>query len=214
VGIVGIAAVAYAVNHFRKGGTVGGLVNNIKAQKGAIAKAANMLPMTEAQKAKLNAAIDNPESILPPEAHQAIAIAKKADVYKQQAIAALPISEAQKATLTNTVQTLQTQAKQRIEQTPIGVQLTSAVEALSAQAHAPAQAQAQALAPATQLPSVTKLASAIEQAPVLQLVPAPEPPVVAQHQAASVVPIAISAEDLADVQALLQAKQQAKLEAS
>ena len=60
VGIAGLGALAYTVNHFRKGGSVGGLISNIKSQKGAIAKAANMLPLSDAQKAKLNAAIDNP----------------------------------------------------------------------------------------------------------------------------------------------------------
>ena len=58
VGIAGVVVVAYAVNHFRKGGSVSGLVNKIKSQKGAITQAANLLPMNEAQKAKLNAAIN------------------------------------------------------------------------------------------------------------------------------------------------------------
>lgn len=162
VGIAGLGALAYTVNHFRKGGSVGGLISNIKSQKGAIAKAANMLPLSDAQKAKLNEAIDNPESVLPPEAQQAIAVAQNVNVYKQQAIAALPISDAQKAVLTNTVQDLQTQVQQRIEQHPIGVHLASVVQ------------------------------------PVI------EP---SAHS------LTISAEDLADVQALLLAKQQASLNA-
>lgn len=174
VGIAGLGALAYTVNHFRKGGSVGGLISNIKSQKGAIAKAANMLPLSDAQKAKLNAAIDNPESVLPPEAQQVIAVAQNANVYKQQAIAALPISDAQKAALTNTVQDLQTQVQQRLEQrleqSPIGVHLTSLVQS-----------------PPSEVQQVIQ--------PVVQ--PAVEP---------SGVPITISAEDLADVQALLLAK--------
>jgi len=199
VGIAGIAALAFAVNHFRKGGTVSGLVSKIKSQKGAIAQAANMLPMNEAQKAKLNAAIDNPESILPPEAHQAIAVAKNANVYKQQAINALPISEAQKGSLSNTVQQLQTQALQRFEQSPIGAQLTSVVGPLVAP---PTVAQL------TSLPPVAAQIAPVSEA--LQLVPVVEAAQILQTPPASVVPITISTEDLADVQALLQAKQQAK----
>jgi len=191
VGIAGLGALAYTVNHFRKGGNVSGLISNIKSQKGAITKAANMLPLSDAQKAKLNAAIDNPESVLPPEAQQAIAVAQNANVYKQQAIAALPISDAQKAVLTNTVQDIQTQVQQRIEQrleqSPIGVQLMSLVS--------PSEVQ-----PLAQ-PAVQPLIQSVAQ-PLIQSV-----------VESSGVPITISAEDLADVQALLLAKQQASLNA-
>jgi hypothetical protein len=147
-----------------------------------------MLPMSDAQKAKLTTAIDDPRSILPPEAHQAIAIAQNANAYNQQAIASLPISDAQKATLSSTVQSLQTQAQQRIEQSPIGVQLKSVVGSLA------------------------QPAPVIELTPVTQAVPAPviELTSVAQPVPVNLVPITISADDLADVQALLAAKQQGK----
>jgi hypothetical protein len=170
VGIVGLGALAYTINHFRKGGSVSDLVNKVKSQKGAIEQAAAMLPINDAQKAKLNDAIDNPESLLPPEAQEAIAIAQNANIYKQQAIASLPISDAQKETLTNTIQSLQTQVQQRIEQSPVGVQLTSLV------------------------------GSHMQ----------PSPDVVETPPANNAVAMTISAEDLADVQALLLAKQQAK----
>jgi hypothetical protein len=171
VGIVGLGALAYTIHHFRKGGSVKDLVNKVKSQKGAITQAASMLPISDEQKAKLNAAIDNPESLLPPEAQQAIAIAQNVNVYKQQAIASLPISDAQKETLSNTIQGLQTQVQQRIEQSPVGIQLTSLVGSLAR--------------------------------PPPDVVETP-PPV------SNSVAMTISAEDLADVQALLQAKQQAK----
>jgi uncharacterized membrane protein YeaQ/YmgE (transglycosylase-associated protein family) len=160
VGIVGVAALAYVVNHFRKGGSVSELVSNIKAQKGAITKAASMLPLTEEQKAKLNSAIDNPSSILPPEAQQAVAIAQNANAYKQQAIASLPISVAQKEALSTTVESFQLQVQERIQQ-----EVTPIIQSISTEV---------------------------------------------QSSSANGIPITISAEDLADVQALLQAKQQAK----
>jgi len=160
VGLVGVGALAYVVNHFRKGGSVGDLVSNIKAQKGAITKAASMLPLTEEQKAKLNSAVDNPSSVLPPEAQQAVAIAQNANAYKQQAIASLPISDAQKEALSTTVQSIQTQVQQRIQQ-----EVTPIIQSISTEV---------------------------------------------QSSSANGIPITISAEDLADVQALLQAKQQAK----
>jgi hypothetical protein len=193
VGLAGLGALAYTVNHFRKGGSVSGLISNIKAQKGAITKAASMLPISDAQKAKLNDAIDNPESILPPEAQQAIAIAQNVNVYKQQAIASLPISDAQKETLSNTIQTLQTQVQQRIEHSPVGIQLTSLIGQQAGPQAGP-QAGSGQEEPLIQPPTE------IVQTPAI----IPE---------SSTVPITISAEDLADVQALLQAKLAAKQEA-
>jgi 3-oxoacyl-(acyl-carrier-protein) synthase len=76
--------------------------------------------------------------------------------------------------VSSTVQSLQTQAQQRIEQSPIGVQLKSVVGSLA------------------------------QPAPVIELTS------VAQTVPVNLVPITISADDLADVQALLAAKQQEK----
>lgn len=89
LGIVGLGAIAGVVAYMRNGGTIGGLINKVKENKGAIAKFANALPISEADKAKLNKTIDDPSSILPSEAQTALAQAKaQAEVYKAQAIQA------------------------------------------------------------------------------------------------------------------------------
>ena len=56
VGIVGIGAIAFTIKYFRNGGTVGGFINKVKEQKGAITQLANALPLSEAQRAQLKAA--------------------------------------------------------------------------------------------------------------------------------------------------------------
>jgi hypothetical protein len=56
VGIVGIGAIAFTVKYFRNGGTVGGFLNKVKEQKGAITQLANALPLSEAQRAQLKSA--------------------------------------------------------------------------------------------------------------------------------------------------------------
>ena len=89
LGIVGLGAIVGVVVYMRKGGTIGGLINKVKENKGAIAKFANALPISEADKAKLNKTIEDPSSILPSEAQAALAQAKaQAEVYKAQAIQA------------------------------------------------------------------------------------------------------------------------------
>jgi hypothetical protein len=89
LGIVGLGAIAGVIAYLRKGGTIGGLINKVKENKENIAKFANALPISEADKAKLNKAIDDPSSILPSEAQAALAQAKaQAEVYRAQAIQA------------------------------------------------------------------------------------------------------------------------------
>jgi hypothetical protein len=89
LGIVGLGAIIGVVAYLRKGGTIGGLINKVKENKENIAKFANALPISEADKAKLNKAIDDPSSILPSEAQAALAQAKaQAEAYKAQAIQA------------------------------------------------------------------------------------------------------------------------------
>lgn len=89
LGIVGLGAIAGVVQYMRKGGTIGGLINKVKDNKENIAKFANALPISEADKAKLNKAMDDPSSILPSEAQAALAQAKaQAEAYKAQAIQA------------------------------------------------------------------------------------------------------------------------------
>jgi len=89
LGIVGLGAIAGVVVYLRKGGTIGGLINKVKENKENISKFANALPISEADKAKLNKAIDDPSSILPSEAQTTLAQAKaQVETYKAQAIQA------------------------------------------------------------------------------------------------------------------------------
>lgn len=64
VGIVGIGAIAFTIKYFRNGGTVGGFINKVKAQKGAITQLANALPLSEAQRAQLKSAEEKATSAL------------------------------------------------------------------------------------------------------------------------------------------------------
>ena len=98
LGIVGIGAIAGAVAYFRNGGTVGGFINKVKAQKGAIQQFANALPLSAEQKSKLNQAIDEPTSVLPPQVtaavHQAEELKEKAIAANQSIVQMLPPSMA------------------------------------------------------------------------------------------------------------------------
>jgi hypothetical protein len=118
VGVLGVALVAGAVVYFKKGGSVSGLVQKVKENKGLITKAANMLPLTEEQKAKVDAAVNDPTSLLPEQAQQIIQHAKELPA---QAIASLPISEEQKTLLTTIVRD---KVVKKAEATPTGVQNT------------------------------------------------------------------------------------------
>jgi hypothetical protein len=64
VGIVGIGAIVFTVKYFRSGGTVGGFINKVKEQKGAITQLANALPLSEAQRAQLKTAEEKATSAL------------------------------------------------------------------------------------------------------------------------------------------------------
>ena len=83
LGIVGIGAAAWAVRYFRNGGTVGGLINKIKAEKGNISKFANALPISGANKALLS----DPSSLIPDQAHAAL---DQAQALRAQALHSLP----------------------------------------------------------------------------------------------------------------------------
>ena len=116
VGAIGLAGVAYAVYYFRNGGTVGGLMNKIKENKDTITGAVeSVIPMTEEQKAKLHAAVNDPTSLMPTSVQR---VAKNAEQYKQQVIASLPISDAQKAQLTTAVNSVQQKVVNRVMQSP------------------------------------------------------------------------------------------------
>ena len=82
LGVVGLGAIAATVAYFRNGGTVGGFLNKIKGQKGAIQQFANALPLTAEQKEKLGKTIDEPTSLVP------ASVLAKAEDLKHQAEAA------------------------------------------------------------------------------------------------------------------------------
>ena len=115
---------------------MGGLVKKFEENKETIKKVtgsvASLLPLSKEQKDKIDATIDSPVSILPPEvqqvAGQVSAVAEKAKEYKEQIIAALPVSAEQKAEITAKVAALQEQVVKRIESSPIGVHVKSLVE--------------------------------------------------------------------------------------
>ena len=115
VGVLGIVLVVGTVIYFKNGGSVSGLVQKVKDNKGLITKAASMLPLTEEQKAKVDAAVNDPTSLLPEQAQQVIQRAKE---YPAQAIASLPISEEQKAQLTTVVSSVHDKVVKKMEPTP------------------------------------------------------------------------------------------------
>jgi len=123
VGVLGIALVAGAVMYFKKGGSVSGLVQKVKENKGLITKAASMLPLTDEQKAKVEAAVNDPTALLPKEAQQAIEVVQHAKEYEANVISSLPISEAQKAQLTTAVSSVHDKIVTKAAATPTGVQV-------------------------------------------------------------------------------------------
>jgi len=124
VGVLGIALVVGAVIYFKKGGSVSGLAEKIKANKGLITKAASMLPLTEEQKAKVDAAVNDPTSLLPEQARKAIEVVQHAKEYEAMAISSLPITEEQKAQLTTVVSSVHDKVVKKVEASPTGVQIT------------------------------------------------------------------------------------------
>ena len=103
VGLVGLIAVGFVINHFRKGGTVAGLMKEVQSKKEEIKKVASMLPLSEEQKSKLDKAISDPSSLLPVEAQKMVDSVKQV---KDQVVSALPISEEQKAQVNSAIAAL------------------------------------------------------------------------------------------------------------
>ena len=101
VGIVGLGALAFAVNHFRKGGSISGLIGLAKANKGAFDKLVKDLPMD----AKMKAALQDPKSLLNPEQRALAEKAEKAIQDPGQVLKDLPVSDALKAQLQSYVPT-------------------------------------------------------------------------------------------------------------
>lgn len=125
LGIVGLGAIGGGIAYMRKGGTVGGLLAKVEANKGAMASFANALPISEEQKAKLTGAIADPSSLLPPEARaqaealkaQATALAEKAASVNATVLAALPpqissVIEAKQASILDSLQVAIEQKKE------------------------------------------------------------------------------------------------------
>ena len=103
VGLIGIIAVGFAINHFRKGGTVAGLMKEVESKKEELKKVASMLPLSEDQKAQLDKVISDPSSLLPAEAKKMVESVKQV---KEQVVDALPISKEQKAQLNTVIDSL------------------------------------------------------------------------------------------------------------
>ena len=101
VGVVGLGAIGFAINHFRKGGSVSELVGIAKANKAKAMALVNELPISQDVKDKLK----NPESLLPPEAQQAITVAKEAAANPQSLVQLLPVSDTVKEHLNTIVPT-------------------------------------------------------------------------------------------------------------
>ena len=98
VGVIGLGAIGFAINHFRKGGSVSELIGIAKANKAKAAALVNDLPISQEMKDTLK----NPESLLPPEAQQAIVVAKEAAANPQSLVHLLPVSDTVKEHL-NTI---------------------------------------------------------------------------------------------------------------
>lgn len=103
VGLVGLLIVGFAVNHFRKGGTVAGFMKEVESKKEDLKKVASMLPLSEEHKAKLDKALADPSSLLPVEAQKMLDSVKEV---KDKVVSALPISEEQKAQLNTVIESL------------------------------------------------------------------------------------------------------------
>jgi hypothetical protein len=196
VGVLGIALIAGGIYYFKNGGSVKGLVKKFEENKETIKKVtgsvADLLPLSEEQKKKIDTAIDNPSSVLPPQAQQILQVADKAKEYKEQIISALPMSADQKAKLSASVDALNESALKRFESTPAGSQIKSVISLISPPRVATASS-----------PSVDKPQPVLTHEPAPAAAPAAEP---TPSREATLVAVHINAEDLASVQAFLASK--------
>jgi hypothetical protein len=101
VGLVGLGAVGFAANHFRKGGSVSGLIGLAKENKAKAMGLVNQLPISQDLKNKL----EHPESLLPAQAQHAIEVAKQAAANPQSLVSLLPVPDAVKEKLNTIVPT-------------------------------------------------------------------------------------------------------------
>lgn len=115
VGLVGLLVVGFAINHFRKGGTVAGLAKELESKKEDLKKVASMLPLSEEHKAKLDKALADPSSLLPVEAQKMVESVKQV---KDKVVAALPISEEQKVQLNTVIESLPAKLVEKVSPAP------------------------------------------------------------------------------------------------
>ena len=220
VGVLAIALIAGVVYYFRNGGTVKGLAKKFAENKDTIKQVtgsvADLLPLTEEQKKKIDSAIDSPISVLPAEVVQ---VAKKAEQYKTQVIESLPVSAEQKAKLHSTVDALQKDLLKRVESTPVVSEIKSVISIVSPNAAAPSlvAAVAAVAAPVVEVvaaPSPVEAVAAPVAAPEVAVAP-PAPTEPAKEPAKeptkelvepTLVTVNINAEDLESVRAFLESK--------
>jgi hypothetical protein len=219
LGIVGIAAIGGAVAYFRGGGSMGGFLNKVKEQKGALTQFANALPISAEQKAKLTGAIADPTSLIP-EAQRAQLEQAKAKLEELKGHALEKVEELKGQAL---------QAQDSILQV-LPSSVADAVRAKEAEiaGHVQAQVQAQIQAKQAELqqlvnsyapkPIAALLLSKVEQpspllehrevppTPLLAAVAVTEATVAATNAATNAVHIAVNAEDVEAFKAFLAEK--------
>jgi len=195
LGIVGLGAAAGAVAYFRKGGTVGGFLNKVKANQGAMTQFANALPISEAQKAKLTGAIADPSSVLPEQAQAAI------HQVQGQAQAAIHQVQGQAEALKEQAHAVQAQVLQVLPPS-VGAAVLAKEAALAE--------QAQGLAQQAHVQIQQKRDAVLAFAPVaVESVPSPEE--TSKPEAVAVAPsevahIAVSADQVEAIKAFLEQK--------
>lgn len=113
VGLVGLLVIGFAINHFRKGGTVAGFMKEVESKKEDLKKVASMLPLSEEHKAILDKTLKDPSSLLPVEAQKMIESVKEV---KNKVVSALPISEEQKAQLNTVIESLPQKLVEKVSQ--------------------------------------------------------------------------------------------------
>ena len=159
LGIVGLAAVGGAVAYFRGGGSMGGFLNKVKSQQGALTKFADALPISAEQKAKLKGAVADPTSLIPE--------AQRAQL--EQAKAKL---EEMKGKALEKVEELKGQALQA-QESILHVLPPSVAEAVKAkEAEIAAQVQAQVQAKQAE---IRRAAEAFSPVPLSSIFPVPAP---------------------------------------
>ena len=200
VGVLGIALVGAAIVYFKKGGSVSGLVQKVKENKGLITKAASMLPLTEEQKAKVEAAVNDPTSLLPEQAKKAIHAVQHAKEYEAMAISSLPISEEQKAQLTTAVSSVHDKVVKKVQASPAGKLVTVPAPATKTVTSVPETKT-------VTVTSVPETKTVTVPAPETKTVAAPAPEPETEVAPPTLVALHISEADIEAVKALLAQKE-------